>query len=57
MSLTRDGYALAAQVREGDPELAVLVKKAAVSVPAQVAGALAADEGAPDRQEHLAESR
>jgi len=57
MSLTRDGYALAERLREGDPALAVRVKKAAVSVPAQVAGALAADEGAPDRQEHLAEAR
>ncbi len=57
MSLTRDGYALAEQLREDDPALALRVKKAAVAVPAQVAGALGADAGAPDRREHLAEAR
>ncbi|MCA1610905.1 MAG: four helix bundle protein [Thermoanaerobaculia bacterium] len=57
MSLTREGYALADRVKEGDPVLALQVKKAAVAVPAQVAGALGAVPGATERRDHLAEAR
>ncbi len=57
MSLTREGYALAERLRQEDPALARRMKKAAVAVPAQVAGALGADAGAPERRDHLAEAR
>ena len=44
MALARAAYAVAEEVAERDPEEARLLRKAAVSVPARVAGALAADE-------------
>jgi hypothetical protein len=43
MALTRDAYALAEAIRPRDAESADRLRKAAVSVPAHVATALAAD--------------
>jgi purine nucleoside permease len=44
MALVHEAYGLADQVRAHDPEAARLLRKAAVSVPAHVAGALTAGE-------------
>ncbi len=44
MALAHEAYAVAEQVRERDPEAARQLRKAAVSVPARLAGALSADE-------------
>jgi len=51
MALTRESYALAELVHEDQPDLARRLKKAAVSVPAQVAGALGTAYG--ERREHM----
>ena len=45
MSLTGDAYALAERLRGESPELARRLRKAAVSIPAHVAGALSAEPG------------
>ena len=55
MALTRESYALAGLVEEREPDLARRLKKAAVSVPAQVAGALGA--GCSERIEHMRSAR
>jgi hypothetical protein len=44
MALTRAAYAVAEELAGRDPEEARLLRKAAVSVPARLAGALSADE-------------
>jgi four helix bundle protein len=44
MALARAAYAVAEEIAERDPEEARLLRKAAVSIPAKVAAALAADE-------------
>jgi len=44
MALAHEAYAVAEQLRERDPEAARLLRKAAVSVPARLAGALSAGE-------------
>ena len=46
MRLVREAYGLADELRGGDPEAALGLRKAAVSVPARVAGALTARETA-----------
>ena len=46
MGLARDAYELAGRIRAGDPEAARSLRRAAVSVPAHIAGALAADRAA-----------
>jgi hypothetical protein len=43
MALAHEAYAVADELRERDPEAARLLRKAAVSVPARLAGALSAD--------------
>ena len=43
MALAHEAYAVAEELRERDPEGARLLRKAAVSVPAHLAGALSAD--------------
>ena len=43
MALTRAAYAVADELAERDPEEARLLRKAAVSVPARLAGALSTD--------------
>jgi four helix bundle protein len=53
MSLTRDAYALAERLRGEAPELARRLRKAAVSIPAHVAGALSAEPGS-QREDVLA---
>lgn len=55
MALTRESYALAGLVERLEPDLARRLKKAAVSVPAQVAGALGA--GCAERIEHMRSAR
>jgi hypothetical protein len=55
MALTRDAYALAERVRHTSPDAARRLRKAAVAVPAHVAGALSE---APDkRREHVLAAR
>ncbi|HLN56997.1 MAG TPA: hypothetical protein VK416_00455 [Thermoanaerobaculia bacterium] len=55
MALTRDAYALAECVRGASPDVASRLRKAAVAVPAHVAGALSDD---PDkRREHVLAAR
>ncbi len=55
MSLTRDSYALAERVKDREPDLAKSLKKSAVAVPAQVAGAL---EASPEKRgEHVLVAR
>jgi hypothetical protein len=44
MALARAAYAVAEELAERDPEAARLLRKAAVSVPARLAGALSTDE-------------
>ncbi|HEY1435814.1 MAG TPA: hypothetical protein VGG65_10580 [Thermoanaerobaculia bacterium] len=44
MALTRAAYAVAEELAERDPEEARLLRKAAVAIPARLAGALSADE-------------
>lgn len=44
MALAHEAYAVAEELRERDPEAARLLRRAAVSVPAHLAGALSADE-------------
>jgi hypothetical protein len=44
MALAHEAYAVAEQLRGRDPEAARLLRKAAVSVPAHLAGALSAEE-------------
>src|SRR5439155_21267095 len=55
MSLTREAYALAERLRAEAPELARRLRKAAVSIPAHVAGALSAEPGS--RREDLLAAR
>lgn len=43
MALAHEAYAVADELRERDPEAARLLRKAAVSIPAHLAGALSAD--------------
>ena len=45
MALAHEAYAVAEQLRERDPEAARLLRKAAVSVPAHLAGARSAEVG------------
>jgi len=55
MALTRDAYALAERVQDASPDTASRLRKAAVAVPAHVAGALS---GAPaKRREHVLAAR
>ncbi len=44
MELAQEAYAVAEELRERDPEAARLLRKAAVAVPAHVAGALSGGE-------------
>jgi hypothetical protein len=46
MALAHEAYGVAEALRPRDPEGAKLLRKAAVAVPARVAGALTADDGA-----------
>lgn len=55
MALARDAYALAEPLRQKSPELFRRVRKAAVHVPASVAGALSGE--ADKREEHLLTAR
>ena len=45
MALTRDAYALAERVKDASPDTASRLRKAAVAVPAHVAGALSGGAG------------
>jgi hypothetical protein len=55
MALTRDAYALAERVKDASPDTASRLRKAAVAVPAHVAGALS---GTPaKRREHVLAAR
>jgi hypothetical protein len=51
MALARDAYALAERVKDSSPETASSLRKAAVSVPAHVAGVIT--EGSDRRREHV----
>ena len=55
MALTRDAYALADRVKETSPETARSLRKAAVAVPAHVAGAIS--DGVARRREHVLAAR
>jgi hypothetical protein len=55
MALTREAYALAESVREGRPGTARRLRKAAVSVPAQIAAAVSG--GDEKRPEHVFAAR
>ncbi len=55
MSLTCDAYALAQRLRQSEPETGLLLRKAAVAVPAHVASALAS--GNDQRLEHMLAAR
>ena len=55
MALARDAYALADRVKDASPETAGRLRKAAVAVPAHVAGAIA--DGADKRREHVLAAR
>jgi hypothetical protein len=44
--LTREAYGLAEQLRTDDPQGALALRKAAVAIPAHVAGALSAEQAA-----------
>ena len=55
MALARDAYALADRVKDASPETASRLRKAAVAVPARVAGAIA--DGAEKRREHVLAAR
>jgi len=45
MALAHEAYGVAERIKPRDPESARLLRKAAVAVPARVAGALSADDG------------
>ena len=45
MALTHEAYGVAERIKPRDPEGARLLRRAAVAVPARVAGALSADDG------------
>jgi hypothetical protein len=55
MALTRDAYALADRVKDASPETADRLRKAAVAVPAHVAGAIS--DGPGKRREHVLAAR
>jgi hypothetical protein len=55
IALTHAAYALADRVRPSDPVTARHLRKAAVAIPAHVAGALTSDEDA--RREHVLTAR
>ncbi len=55
MALTRDAYALAERVKDASPDTASRLRKAAVAVPAHVAGALSGS--AAKRPEHVLAAR
>jgi four helix bundle protein len=55
MALTQAAYELAERMRPEDPNAARHLRKAAVAIPAHVAGALSSDEDA--RREHVATAR
>jgi four helix bundle protein len=55
MALARDAYALADRVKDASPETASRLRKAAVAVPAHVAGAIS--EGSAKRREHVLAAR
>lgn len=55
MALTRAAYALAESLKDASPDTASRLRKAAVAVPAHLAGALS---GSPDkRREHVLAAR
>jgi four helix bundle protein len=55
MALARDVYALAERVKDGSPDTASRLRKAAVAVPAHVAGAIS--EEPARRREHVLAAR
>ena len=55
MALAREAYALADRVKDASPETASRLRKAAVAVPAHVAGAIT--DGADKRREHVLAAR
>lgn len=55
MALARDAYALAERVKDSSPETASRLRKAAVAVPAHVAGAIT--ENSDRRREHVLAAR
>ena len=55
MALARDAYALADRVKDASPETARSLRKAAVAVPAHVAGAIS--DGPDKRREHVLAAR
>lgn len=55
MALARDAYALADRVKDASPAAAQGLRKAAVAVPAHVAGAIT--DGPDRRREHLLAAR
>lgn len=55
MALTRGAYALAERVRDASPDTARRLRRAAVTVPAHVAGALS--EGPDKLREHVLAAR
>jgi hypothetical protein len=55
MALARDAYALAERVKDGSPDTASRLRKAAVAVPAHVAGAIS--EEPARRREHVLAAR
>ena len=55
IAITQDAYALAAKVRPADPAVARLLRRAAVAIPAHVAGALTSDDDA--RRDHVVTAR
>ena len=55
MALARDAYALADRVKDSSPETARSLRKAAVAVPAHVAGAISEDPA--KRREHMLAAR
>ncbi|HEX9285886.1 MAG TPA: hypothetical protein VF999_01340 [Thermoanaerobaculia bacterium] len=56
IALTHAAYELADRIRPSDPTTARYLRKAAVAIPAHVAGALSSDEG-DSRREHVATAR
>ena len=55
MALARDAYALADRVKDASPETAKGLRKAAVAVPAHVAGAIT--DSSDKRREHVLAAR
>jgi len=55
MGLAREAYALAGELSERDPETSRRLRKAAVAVPAQIAGALSTE--ASEREGHVVAAR